>query len=71
MNSENCTCTLRDICEATVPTDSEQCENGGICTLISAPDQFSCDCTNTDFTGERCSLIRGIIYDNFFSLLRQ
>ncbi len=43
-------CILNDACEAFTP-----CENGGTCTLGTAPDQFSCDCTNSYDSNTNCS----------------
>ena len=48
-NSISCTCDLTDICQADNP-----CANHAICTLVSSPDQYTCDCTGTNFMGTNC-----------------
>uniref|UniRef100_A0A1X7UJX2 EGF-like domain-containing protein n=1 Tax=Amphimedon queenslandica TaxID=400682 RepID=A0A1X7UJX2_AMPQE len=37
------------ICEPT------PCQNGGSCTLVSAPSNYTCDCTGTGYQGINCS----------------
>ena len=48
LDSISCTCDLSDICLADNP-----CANG-VCTLVSAPDQYTCDCTGTNYMGTNC-----------------
>ena len=48
-NSTGCICLLTDICLADNP-----CANG-VCMLGSSPDQYTCDCTGTNYTGPNCS----------------
>ena len=43
-------CILDDACEAFTP-----CQNGGTCILDTAPDQFSCNCTNSYDPDTNCS----------------
>ena len=31
------------------------CQNGGSCTLVSAPSDYICDCTGTGYQGINCS----------------
>ncbi|XP_019859007.1 PREDICTED: deleted in malignant brain tumors 1 protein-like [Amphimedon queenslandica] len=31
------------------------CQNGGSCTLVSAPSNYTCDCTDTGYQGINCS----------------
>ena len=47
-NSTLCSCVLVNICQADNP-----CTNG-VCELIS-PDQYTCDCTGTNYIGTNCS----------------
>ena len=51
LNSDTCSCVLTDVCM----TQPSPCNNGGNCTLNSAPDNFTCDCTGTGFTGVNCT----------------
>ena len=47
----NCTrCVLNDTCVANNP-----CQNGGTCTLFSSPDNYTCNCTDTGYTGVNCT----------------
>ena len=47
----NCSiCVLINICKAETP-----CENNGVCILGSQPDEYTCDCTNTGYTGTNCT----------------
>ncbi|XP_019862777.1 PREDICTED: uncharacterized protein LOC109591471 [Amphimedon queenslandica] len=48
-NTTTCTCSLSNICELS------PCQNGGSCTLVSAPSNYSCDCTGTGYQGLNCS----------------
>ena len=43
-------CILDNACEAFTP-----CQNGGTCILDTAPDQFSCNCTNSYDPDTNCS----------------
>ena len=43
-------CVLINICEAETP-----CENNGVCILGSQPDEYTCNCTNTGYTGTNCA----------------
>ena len=43
-------CVLINICEAETP-----CENNGVCILGSQPDEYTCNCTNTGYTGTNCT----------------
>ena len=43
-------CNLTDICLADNP-----CQNGGVCTLNSKPDDYVCNCTNTNYIGTNCT----------------
>ena len=49
LNSTLCSCTLTDICVADNP-----CTNG-VCELVSSPDQYTCNCTGTNYMGTNCS----------------
>ena len=55
-NSTFCICDLTDICLADNP-----CVNG-VCMLVSPPNQYTCDCTGTDYMGTNCSGALCIIY---------
>ena len=46
-----CTCVLSNICQLI----TSPCQNGGRCTLISAPSNYICDCTGTGYQGVNCS----------------
>ena len=47
----NCSiCVFINICEAETP-----CENNGVCILGSQPDEYTCNCTNTGYTGMNCT----------------
>ncbi len=48
-NSTACNCDLTDICLADNP-----CVNG-VCNLGSSPDQYTCNCTGTNYMGTNCS----------------
>ena len=53
VDSNNCTrCVLNDTCVANNP-----CQNGGTCTLLSSPDNYTCNCTDTGYTGVNCNSI--------------
>ena len=43
-------CGLEIIGEAETP-----CDNNGVCILGSQPDEYTCDCTNTGYTGTNCT----------------
>ena len=49
LNTTTCTCSLSNICELS------PCQNGGSCTLVSAPSNYTCDCTGTGYQGINCS----------------
>ena len=49
VNSTVCSCVLTDICVADNP-----CING-VCELVSSPDQYTCNCTGTNYMGTNCS----------------
>uniref|UniRef100_A0A1X7SK47 EGF-like domain-containing protein n=2 Tax=Amphimedon queenslandica TaxID=400682 RepID=A0A1X7SK47_AMPQE len=49
LNTTTCTCSLSNICELS------PCQNGGSCTLVSAPSNYTCDCTGTGYQGISCS----------------
>ena len=42
------TCVLSNICQLS------PCQNGGNCTHVSAPSNYTCDCNN-DYQGINCS----------------
>ena len=44
-----CTCVLSNICQLS------PCQNEGSCTLVSAPSNYTCDCTDTGYQGINCS----------------
>ena len=47
----NCsTCVLVNICEAETP-----CHNNGVCIPGSQYDKYTCNCTNTGYTGTNCT----------------
>ena len=49
--NSNCSqCVFSDICERDMP-----CQNGGICMLVSAPDNYTCNCTGTRYVGVNCT----------------
>ena len=48
-NSTLCSCVLTDICVADNP-----CSNG-VCELVNSTDNYTCNCTGTDYTGTTCS----------------
>ena len=48
-NSTFCNCDLTDICQADNPCANE------VCMLVSSPDQYTCNCTGTDYMGTNCS----------------
>ncbi len=50
LNSTLCSCKLSNICVADNP-----CTNNGACELVSSPDQYTCDCTGTNYMGTLCS----------------
>ena len=43
-------CDLIDICKQDKP-----CKNGGSCILLSAPDNYTCDCSGTGYMGTNCT----------------
>ena len=43
-------CNLTDICLRDKP-----CQNGGSCILLSAPDNYICDCSGTGYMGTNCT----------------
>ncbi len=49
LNFTMCSCVLTDICVADNP-----CTNG-VCELVSSPDQYTCNCTGTNYMGTLCS----------------
>ncbi|XP_019853773.1 PREDICTED: deleted in malignant brain tumors 1 protein-like [Amphimedon queenslandica] len=51
LNTTTCTCSLSNICELS------PCQNGGNCTLVSAPSNYTCDCTGTSYQGINCSIL--------------
>ena len=56
-------CILNDICMADNP-----CQNGGTCTLLSSPNNYTCNCTDTEYDGMNCTGIYGkycIIINSF------
>ena len=50
LNDTLCTCSLSDICQLS------PCQNEGSCTLVSAPSDYTCDCTGTGYQGINCSV---------------
>ena len=50
LNSSQCSCILTDTCVANTP-----CANNGTCVLGSSPDNYTCDCSGTNFMGVNCS----------------
>ena len=44
-------CDLVDICQRDLP-----CQNGGSCILLSAPDNYTCDCSGTGYIGTNCTV---------------
>ena len=60
LNPTVCSCVLTDICVADNP-----CTNG-VCELVSSPDQYTCDCTGTNYMGTNCSGIEIILKTLFF-----
>ena len=44
-------CDLTDICQRDIP-----CQNGGSCILLSAPNNYTCNCSGTGYAGEHCSV---------------
>ena len=48
-NKDCSSCVVSDICVADNP-----CING-VCELISSPDQYTCNCTGTNYMGTNCS----------------
>ena len=50
VNSTCTGCVLIDICLRNAP-----CKNGGNCILGSVPDNYTCDCSGTGYTGKNCS----------------
>ena len=50
LNTTTCTCSLSNICELS------PCQNGGSCTLVSAPSNYTCDCTGTGYQRINCSV---------------
>ena len=32
------------------------CQNGGSCILLSAPDNYTCDCSGTGYIGTNCTV---------------
>ena len=49
LNATTCNCVLSNICQLS------PCQNGGNCTLVSAPFNYTCDCTGTGSQGVNCS----------------
>ncbi|XP_019850052.1 PREDICTED: hemicentin-1-like isoform X1 [Amphimedon queenslandica] len=54
LDNSTCTCSLSNICEL------GPCQNGGSCTLVSAPSNYTCDCTGTGYQGINCTNFLGI-----------
>ena len=48
VDNATCTCSLSNICQL------GPCRNGGSCTLVSAPSNYTCDCT-TGYKGVNCT----------------
>ena len=36
-------------------TQMHDCQNGGVCVLDSAPENFTCNCSGTNFEGQNCT----------------
>ena len=49
LHTTTCACSLSNICELS------PCQNGGSCTLVSAPSSYTCDCTGTGYQGINCT----------------
>ena len=45
-------CILQNICQSDSP-----CQHGGVCIRGSGPDEYSCDCSQTNYIGINCSEI--------------
>ena len=43
-------CDLIDICLRDIP-----CQNGGSCILLSAPNNYTCNCSGTGYNGTNCT----------------
>ena len=43
-------CNLIDICQRDIP-----CQNGGSCILLSAPNNYTCNCSGTGYNGTNCT----------------
>ena len=48
-NFTSCTCELTDICQI-----QTYIRVNGACVLVSALNNFTCNCTGTEFTGNNC-----------------
>ena len=56
LNVTTYTCVLSNICHLS------PCQNGGSCTLVSAPSNYTCDCTGTYYQGVNCSDCKYIMF---------
>ena len=56
--SSQCSCILTDTCLANTP-----CANNGTCVLGSSPDNYTFDCTRTNFMGANCLGENFIVYN--------
>ena len=64
LNTTTCTCSLSNICELS------PCQNGGSCTLVSAPSNYTCDCTGTGYQGINCTNgKKDYIYITFYNFI--
>ena len=58
LNSSQCSCILTDTCLA-----NTQCANNGTCVLGSSPDNYTFDCTGTNFMGGNCLGENFVVYN--------
>ena len=48
-NFTSCTCELTDVCQT-----QTHCVNGACVLVLMAPNNFTCNCTETKFPGNNC-----------------
>ena len=59
-NSTLCSCVLTDICRVA----DNPCTNG-VCELVNSPDNYTCNCTGTNYMGTNCSGIEIILTSSY------
>ena len=69
LNSDCNGCILTNICLRDHP-----CRNGGRCIIGSVPNKYTCDCSNTGYTGKICDFLSHGVFPtmtNYSTILKQ